>query len=116
MENWREESWLFAGAGTPTLLRLTTRKDVPASEGRLFVHYLPPQDGAVVKGAFVCRFGLRNMRVVRAGNKALQRAVITTCWSTWMTPSIPMSRSPAIRRHIHFGEGETQAVIELPPG
>ena len=33
-----------------------------------YLYFVWPQDGAVIKGGFSCRFGLRNMGVTHAGD------------------------------------------------
>jgi hypothetical protein len=74
-----------------------------------------PEDGATVTGAFWCRFGLRNMGVARAGddfpNAGHHHLLIDT--DEPIDPSEPI---PHDRKHLHFGGGETEALVELPPG
>ena len=94
-------AWLLAA---PVLLPLHARtQDIPAPTDT-YLYIISPRDGAVVKGAFLCRFGLRNVGVVRAGQHRL---------SASPDPHAPI---PLAKRHIHFGEGETEAFTDLPPG
>ena len=89
-------------------------QDIPAPKDA-YLYIISPQDGAVVKGPFLCRFGLRNMRVVRAGNNA----PASGHHHLLVDVDAPLDRKepiPLNKRHIHFGEGETEALIELPPG
>ncbi|RBP09760.1 uncharacterized protein DUF4399 [Roseiarcus fermentans] len=74
-----------------------------------------PSDGATVKGAFWCRFGLRNMGVTQAGsaapNSGHHHLLIDVD-----EPLDPNEPIPQDKNHLHFGAGQTEALIELPPG
>jgi hypothetical protein len=74
-----------------------------------------PPDGAVITGGkFWVRMGLRNMGVAPKGtdmaNVGHHHLLIDTDLP-------PMDKEiPNDRNHVHFGAGETEARIELPPG
>lgn len=73
-----------------------------------------PPDGAVISGGKLwVRMGLRNMGVCPKGvelpNVGHHHLLIDTELST--DGQIPLDRN-----HVHFGAGETEARIELPPG
>jgi hypothetical protein len=74
-----------------------------------------PNDGETIKGPFWCRFGLRNMGVAPAGvkkeNTGHHHLLIDV--DEKLNPDEPI---PSDRRHLHFGGGQTEARIELPPG
>jgi Domain of unknown function (DUF4399) len=80
-----------------------------------YLYIIWPQDGTHVKGAFWCRFGLRNMGVTHAGdatpNTGHHHLLIDVT-----APLDPNEPIPADKSHIHFGAGQTEARIELPPG
>jgi hypothetical protein len=80
-----------------------------------YLYIISPSDGDTVKGAFWCRFGLRNMGVSHAGdnfaNSGHHHLLIDT--DEPIDPSEPI---PQDRKHLHYGAGETEALIELPPG
>lgn len=73
-----------------------------------------PPDGAVISGGKLwVRMGLRNMGVAPRGvnlpNVGHHHLLIDT--------ELDTSRQiPSDRNHLHFGAGETEARIELPPG
>ncbi len=46
-----------------------------------YLYFVWPQDGTVIKGAFWCRFGLRNMGVTHAGDD-FENAGTIICWLT----------------------------------
>jgi hypothetical protein len=41
-----------------------------------YLYFIWPQDGAVIKGGFWCRFGLRNMGVTHAGDDFANSGII----------------------------------------
>lgn len=85
----------------------------PAPEGaRLTI--LAPADGAVVRGPVTVRFGLSGMGVAPAGveheNTGHHHLIIDA-------PLPPLDEPiPTDDNHLHFGGGQTEAVIVLPPG
>jgi hypothetical protein len=86
----------------------------PAPENAV-VYIVWPPDGAVISGGrFWLRMGLRNMGVapkgVKMANVGHHHVLIDTELPA-MDQQIPNDRN-----HVHFGAGETEARIELPPG
>jgi hypothetical protein len=79
------------------------------------LYFIWPHDGAVIKGAFWCRFGLRNMGVTHAGdnfaNSGHHHLFIDV-----KEPLNPDEPIPQNKSHLHYGAGQTEARIELPPG
>jgi hypothetical protein len=79
------------------------------------VYIIWPSNGTVVSGGkFWLRMGLRNMGVAPKGverkNTGHHHVLIDT-------DPPPMDKEiPSDRNHLHFGAGETEARIELPPG
>jgi hypothetical protein len=80
-----------------------------------YLYFVWPQDGTVIKGAFWARFGLRNLGVTHAGddfdNAGHHHLLIDV--NAPLDPSEPI---PQDKNHLHFGAGQTEARIELPPG
>lgn len=79
------------------------------------VYFIWPSDGTVIHGGkFWVRMGLRNMGVAPKGvdlpNVGHHHLLIDTDLPP-LTEQIPSDRN-----HLHFGAGETEARIELPPG
>jgi hypothetical protein len=79
------------------------------------VYFIWPQNGTTIKGGFWCRFGLRNMGVTHAGedfqNSGHHHLLIDVNEPLEANEPIPQDKN-----HIHFGAGQTEARIELPPG
>jgi hypothetical protein len=74
-----------------------------------------PPDGAVIPGGkFWLRMGLRNMGIAPKGvaqPKVGHHHVLIDTELPPMNEAIPSDRN-----HLHFGGGDTEARIELPPG
>jgi hypothetical protein len=85
----------------------------PAKDALLYLIW--PQNGAVIKGGFWCRFGLRNMGVTHAGedfqNSGHHHLLIDVNDPLDVNEPIPQDKN-----HLHFGAGQTEARVELPPG
>ncbi len=78
------------------------------------LYFISPADGAEIQGPVRVVFGLRGMGVAPAGvnvpNTGHHHLLINT---TLSDPSAPI---PADEKHIHFGAGQTETELELPPG
>jgi hypothetical protein len=104
------------------LAGLALTASLPAYAGRTsappdaYLYIIWPADGQRIKGAFWCRFGLRNMGVTRAGdsfaNSGHHHLLIDVDAST-LNLDEPI---PNDRNHLHFGSGQTEARVELAPG
>jgi len=80
-----------------------------------YLYIIWPNDGQRIKGGFWCRFGLRNMGIARAGDKtenAGHHHLLIDVPDTLKPGDI----IPSDRNHMHFGAGQSEARIELPPG
>jgi hypothetical protein len=79
------------------------------------LYFISPQDGATVRGPFDVRFGLKNMGVTHAGdeyaNSGHHHLLIDVDQPLDVKEPIPRDKN-----HLHFGAGETETRIELPPG
>jgi hypothetical protein len=80
-----------------------------------YLYIIWPPDGARIKGAFWCRFGLRNMGVTHAGDNTpnLGHHHLFVDVDEPLNPDEPI---PQDKKHLHFGAGQTEARIDLPPG
>lgn len=74
-----------------------------------------PRDGMKVRSPFTVRFGLKNMGVTRAGDATpnMGHHHLLVDVNDPINPNEPI---PSSRRHIHFGAGQTETQLELPPG
>ena len=74
-----------------------------------------PRDGQRVRSPVRCRFGLRNMGVAPAGvrspNTGHHHVLVDVAEPLEAGAPIPQDK-----QHLHFGAGQTEALIDLPPG
>lgn len=86
----------------------------PAPAGAM-VYFLLPEDGATVSSPFTVRFGLRGMGVAPAGITAPNTGHHHLLIDVDELPdeALPLPATDQIR---HFGLGQTEAELELPPG
>jgi hypothetical protein len=75
-----------------------------------------PNDGEVIRGGqpFRVWFGLRNMGVAPKGANVPNTGHHHLLIDTDLPPLD--QEIPSDRNHIHFGAGQTETTIELPPG
>ncbi len=85
---------------------------LPETDG---VYIITPRNGDVVTSPVTVRFGLRGRGVAPAGvnqaNTGHHHLLIDVATLPPLTTPIP-----ADAQHVHFGGGQTQAVVELKPG
>jgi Domain of unknown function (DUF4399) len=79
------------------------------------VYIISPKDGAKVSSPFVVEFGLKGMGVAPAGvkieNTGHHHLLIDTDAPTDLSAPLPSSD-----KVMHFGKGQTQTTLTLPPG
>jgi len=79
------------------------------------LYFVWPHDGATIRGGFWCRFGLRNMGVTHAGDD-FQNSGHHHLLVDVNEPLDPTEAIPQDKNHLHFGAGQTETRLELPPG
>jgi hypothetical protein len=87
---------------------------MPAIAQQPGVSFLSPHDGATVTSPVTIKFGVTGMKVRPAGdmtpNTGHHHLLIDQ-------KSIPAKQVvPADDNHIHYGQGQTEASVTLPPG
>lgn len=79
------------------------------------LYFITPQDGDVVSGEFTIQFGLRGMGVAPAGvekdNTGHHHLLIDM--DTLPPMDAPLPKNEQVR---HFGGGQTETSLSLPPG
>ena len=84
-----------------------------SSENKLY--FIEPKDGATVNGPIKIVFGLSGMGVAPAGidfpNTGHHHLLVDLENLPDLSKPIP-----ADKNHIHFGKGQTEAILELPKG
>jgi Domain of unknown function (DUF4399) len=80
-----------------------------------YLYIIWPTDGERIRGAFWCRFGLRNMGITHAGdatpNMGHHHLFIDADEPLDLNEPIPSNKN-----HLHFGAGQTEVRLDLPPG
>jgi hypothetical protein len=79
------------------------------------VYFITPQDGATVNEKFTIQFGLRGLGVAPAGveNANTGHHHLLIDMDTLPPMDLPLPKSDQLQ---HFGGGQTQTTITLPPG
>ena len=80
-----------------------------------YLYIIWPNNNERIKGAFWCRFGLRNMGVAPAGTRVANTGH-HHLFIDVDEPLKPGEPIPQDKKHLHFGAGQTEARVELPPG
>ena len=94
-------------------LSVSAQQQTPAPENAE-LYFISLADGASVSNPVNVRFGLRNMGVAPAGikydNSGHHHLLVNT--------ELPSLDFPIINdeNHLHFGGGQTEVTLELPPG
>ncbi|CAN7374751.1 DUF4399 domain-containing protein [Massilia sp. LjRoot122] len=104
-------------ASLALLLALTSGVAVPTEAPANAYCYIGwPSDGAVVAAGkpFRVWFGLRNMGVAPKGVVFKNTGHHHLLIDTGLPPAGQVI--PSDRNHLHFGAGETETMLELPPG
>ncbi len=101
-------------AALATLAALTLAGCASMSEPAQSVSLIEPVNGATVSSPFKLRFGVKGMVVAPAGdivpNSGHHHLVING-------EAVPAGQSvPFTERSLHFGKGQTETEITLPPG
>jgi hypothetical protein len=80
-----------------------------------YLYIIWPPNGAKIKSGFWIRFGLRNMGVTHASddypNSGHHHLFIDVNEPLDLNAPIPQDRN-----HLHFGAGQTETRLDLPPG
>ena len=95
-----------------TSIALAERTPSPAGAE---VYIVSPKDGAKVKGPVTVVFGLKGMGIAPAGikfdNTGHHHLLVDTD-----APADLSKPLPADEHNIHFGKGQTETTLTLPPG
>lgn len=86
----------------------------PAPEGAA-VYFISPQDGDKVSSPVKIRFGLKNMGVAPAGVERQHTGHHHLLINMDTLPPLDQPL-PANDQVVHFGGGQTETTLDLPPG
>lgn len=80
-----------------------------------YVYIISPQDGEIVHSPVLVKFGLRGMGIAPAGVESENTGHHHLLIDVEKLPDLDKP-IPADDHHVHFGKGQTEALIELSPG
>lgn len=97
-----------------TILFLISFLITSSAFGEARVYFINLEDGDTVESPFLIQFGLSEMGIAPAGidreNTGHHHLLINVKDLDFSKPI------PASKNHIHFGGGQTESLVELPPG
>ncbi len=98
------------------LTSLSAAAHTPPPDARVF--FIGIEDGAVVESPFEVKFGIEGFGITPAGTKGKIRhkAGHHHLLIDVDTPPDLDNPIPRDQHHLHFDQGQTEAVLELPPG
>ena len=91
-------------------------QDRPGAPAGAEVYFISPKNGETVHGPVVVKFGLKGMGVAPAGvqfdNTGHHHLLVDTDLGD-LNLAAPL---PATDKVVHFGKGQTETTLTLPPG
>lgn len=100
------------------LLLVATLVDAHSPPKQARVYFIGLTDGAVVESPLKVKFGIEGFGITPAGTTGKQRHTAGHHHVLLDVVQKPDMDTPIPRdaRHIHFDDGETEALLQLPPG
>jgi len=80
------------------------------------VYFISPKDGDTVTSPFKVQFGLSGMGVAPAGVEKPNTGHHHLLIDATLSPAELKEPIPSDAKHVHFGGGQTEAMVTLPPG
>jgi hypothetical protein len=109
---------LFAAAASVSLITAASAQNSKAAPDAK-VYFVNIKDGDTLTSPILIQFGLSGMGIAPAGLEGEQTAntghhhLLINAELTGEALKAPV---PADEQHVHFGKGQTEATITLPPG
>jgi hypothetical protein len=107
---------LLLASGVTLIATLAVGQERTAPAPNAEVYIIAPQNGAMVHGPVTVRFGLKGMGVAPAGvkfeNTGHHHVIVDTDLSE-LKLDAPL---PMTDKIVHFGKGQTETTLTLPPG
>jgi Domain of unknown function (DUF4399) len=80
------------------------------------VYFIAPKNGATVQNPVVVKFGLKGMTIAPAGTQADNTGHHHLLVDTDLSELSLDAPLPATDKVLHFGKGQTETTLTLPPG
>ena len=107
---------LFLTLGLTLIAALALAQDRMAPAANAEVYFISPHNGETVQGPVTVRFGLKGMGIAPAGikfdNTGHHHLLVDMDFSE-VKLDAPMPATDKLR---HFGKGQTETTLTLPPG
>ena len=104
-------SAVIAAVAIPVIVHAQT----PAPAGAT-VYFINLKDGDMLTSPFKVQFGLTGMGIAPAGIERPNTGHHHVLVDTRLTDAEAKAPLPMDMRHLHFGGGQTEAMLTLPPG
>ena len=103
---------------TLTMFLVTTMAIAHTPPRHAKVYFIEMEEGAVVQSPFMVKFGIQGFGITPAGTKDKRRHTAGHHHLLVDMEQLPDldEAIPQDARHIHFDQGETEALLELAPG
>jgi hypothetical protein len=105
---------LAMGIALISATALAQERTPPAANAEVYI--IAPRNGATVHGPVTVRFGLKGMGIAPAGVKfdnTGHHHLLVDTGSSELKLDAPL---PATDKVVHFGKGQTETTLTLPPG
>jgi hypothetical protein len=106
---------LVAALGVAVMVSTLALAQTPAPPGAT-VYIISPKDGDTVASPFKVQFGLSGMGVAPAGVDKPKTGHHHLLIDTTLSPEEQKEPIASDAKHLHFGGGQTETMLTLPPG
>jgi len=106
---------ILLGSAAAVLFAAAAVAQTPAPQGAS-VYFINLKDKQTVKSPFKVQFGLTGMGIAPAGVEKEKTGHHHLLIDTKLTDAEAAAPLPADKQHVHFGGGQTETTVTLPPG
>jgi hypothetical protein len=99
-----------------TATGVAAAQNAPPAPAGAEVYFIAPADGAKLKNPVVVRFGLKGMGVAPAGIKMDDTGHHHLLVDTELPADLSKPIPAVDNKIIHYGKGQTETTLTLPPG
>ena len=108
--------WIAALAATALASAAALAQTPSPAPAGAEVYFIAPRDGQTIHGPVTVKFGLKGMGVAPAGTKFDNTGHHHLLVDTDLSEIKLDAPLPATDKIVHFGKGQTETTLTLPPG
>ena len=108
--------WIAALAATGLASAAALAQTPSPAPAGAEVYFIAPRDGQTIHGPVTVKFGLKGMGVAPAGTKFDNTGHHHLLVDTDLSEIKLDAPLPATDKIVHFGKGQTETTLTLPPG